>query len=210
MARLRREYNPDKPARRNRRPIIYIICEGKETEPLYFRHFRSRDCLVDITPVVSKHKAAEHLVKHAQSLIAHADYYPKDGDQIWCVFDCDDNTDAQIQTAQTYAERCGYQIAYSNPSFEYWYLLHFEMRNGHLRDSNAAIEILRRRKYLEDYEKHTDVYDQLLPYQEEAIHRAKERTEQLRQNEISVLCRDSNPVTTVYRLVELLNSKRRG
>lgn len=29
-------------------------------------------------------------MKHAKSLISQADYYPKDGDQLWCVFDCDD------------------------------------------------------------------------------------------------------------------------
>ena len=71
--------------RRKRRPIIYIICEGKETETLYFKHFCSRNCLVDIISISSKYKAAEHLVKHAKSLISQADYYPKDGDQLWCV-----------------------------------------------------------------------------------------------------------------------------
>ena len=74
---MRKEYDPNKTARRKRRPIIYIICEGKETETLYFKHFRSRNCLVDIIPISSKHKAAEHLVKHAKSLISQADYYPR-------------------------------------------------------------------------------------------------------------------------------------
>ncbi len=78
MAKLRREYNPDKAARRKRRPIIYIICEGKETETSYFKHFRSRNCLVDIIPISSKHKAAEHLVKHANSLISQMDYFPEE------------------------------------------------------------------------------------------------------------------------------------
>lgn len=87
MSKMRKEYDPNKVKRRKRKPIVYIICEGKETETLYFKHFRSRNCLVDIIPIPSKHKAAEHLVKHAKSLISQADYYPKDGDQLWCVFD---------------------------------------------------------------------------------------------------------------------------
>ena len=66
MAGMRKEYDPNKAGRRKRRPIIYIICEGKETEIKYFKHFRSRNCLVDIVPISSKHKAAEHLVKHAK------------------------------------------------------------------------------------------------------------------------------------------------
>ena len=88
MAGMRKEYDPNKAGRRKRRPIIYIICEGKETEIKYFKHFRSRNCLVDIVPISSKHKAAEHLVKHAKGLLSQSDYFPKDGDQLWCVFDC--------------------------------------------------------------------------------------------------------------------------
>ena len=86
MSKMRKEYDPNKVKRRKRKPIVYIICEGKETETLYFKHFRSRNCLVDIIPIPSKHKAAEHLVKHAKSLISQADYYPKDGDQLLCSF----------------------------------------------------------------------------------------------------------------------------
>ena len=44
MAGMRKEYDPNKAGRRKRRPIIYIICEGKETETKYFKHFRSRNC----------------------------------------------------------------------------------------------------------------------------------------------------------------------
>ena len=72
MSKMRKEYDPNKVTRRKRKPIIYIICEGKETETLYFKHFRSRNCLVDIIPISSKHKAAEHLVKHAKSLISQS------------------------------------------------------------------------------------------------------------------------------------------
>ena len=104
-AKFRKEYNPNKVARRKRRPIIYIICEGKETETLYFRHFRSRNCLVDVIPISSKHRAAEHLVKHAQALISQSDYYPEDGDQLWCVFDCDDNKNQELHQAVDYAEK---------------------------------------------------------------------------------------------------------
>ena len=31
MAKMRKEYDPNKVMRRKRRPIIYIICEGKKT-----------------------------------------------------------------------------------------------------------------------------------------------------------------------------------
>lgn len=205
---MRKEYNPNKVTRRKRRPIIYIICEGKETETLYFKHFRSRNCLVDIVPIPSKHKAAEHLVKHAKSLISQSNYYPKDGDQLWCVFDRDDNKDHELQAAVVYAQKQGYNIAYSNPSFEYWYLIHFEKRNGYLKDSDTVIDILKRNGYLANYEKSVDVYEQLQAHQQIAIERAKERVDQLGKDKTAVISCDSNPVTTVYELVEFLNSQR--
>ena len=40
------------------------------------------------------------------------------------------------------------------------------------------------------------------------IQYAKERVERLTRDQVAVICRDSNPVTTVYELVEFLNSKR--
>ncbi len=207
MTKPRKEYNPNRTARRKRRPVIYIICEGKETETLYFKHFRTRNCLVDIVPISSKHKAAEHLVKHAKALVSQLDFYPKDGDQLWCVFDCDDNKNSELQMAVEYAERHGYKIAYSNPCFEYWYLLHFEKRNAYLRNCDAVIEVLKNKGYLPDYSKSTDVFTRLYEYQQVAIQRAMEREEQLKKNQIETVSRDSNPSTTVYTLVEFLSSQ---
>ena len=104
-------------------------------------------------------------MKHAKSLISQADYYPKDGDQLWCVFDCDDNKDSELQAAIFYSEKHGYKIAYSNPAFEYWYLLHFEKRNGYLKDSATVIDILKNKGYLENYGKSVDVFEELQEHQ---------------------------------------------
>ena len=158
MVKMRKEYNPDKVHLRKRKPIMYIICEGKQTEILYFRHFRTRNCLVDIIPIPSKHRAAEALVKHAGSLVSHLNYYPKDGDQIWYVFDCDDNKDKELYSANSYAEKHGYKIIFSNPCFEYWYLLHFEKHDGYIKNCDSVIHILKDNSYLPDYGKNEDVF----------------------------------------------------
>lgn len=52
-------------------------------------------------------------------------YYPDERDVIWCVFDRDENSDAALQKAKQVAMKEGYRLAYSNPSFELWFLLHF-------------------------------------------------------------------------------------
>ncbi len=148
------------------------------------------------------------MVKHAKSLISQSDYCPGDGDQLWCVFDCDDNKDHELRAAADYAQKHHYRIAYSNPSFEYWYLIHFERQNSYLKDSDTVISILKDKGYLADYEKSVDVFDRLQPYQADAVRRAGERVKQLGADRVNVISRGSNPVTTVYELADFLNSKR--
>ena len=77
-----------------------------------------------------------------------------------------------------------------------------------MKDSAAVIDILKNKGYLENYGKSVDVFEELQDHQTEAIRYAKERVERLTRDQASVICRDSNPVTTVYELVEFLNSKR--
>ncbi|HIX68963.1 MAG TPA: RloB family protein, partial [Candidatus Anaerostipes excrementavium] len=103
--------------------------------------------------------------------------------------------------------KLGYGIAFSNPCFEYWYLLHFIQHNAYLKGSSEVIRLLQNKDRPEKYEKNLDVFDLLLPHQSEAIERAKKRLEQLYRDDIIVMSRDSNPSTTVHRLVEYLNTQ---
>ena len=49
--------------RRKRKPVVYLICEGSETEIRYFKKFRSRECNIDIVPIPSQYKSADKLVQ---------------------------------------------------------------------------------------------------------------------------------------------------
>lgn len=77
-----------------------------------------------------------------------------------------------------------------------------------MRDSAVVIDILKNKGYLKNYEKSMDVFDELQGHQAEALQYVKERVERLSRDHAALICRDSNPVTTVYKLVEFLNSKR--
>ena len=77
---------------RKRNPVVYLICEGSETEIRYFKRFRSRGCNIDIIPISSQYKSADKLVQKAKATMGNNPYYPEDGDSIWCVFDRDDNS----------------------------------------------------------------------------------------------------------------------
>lgn len=194
--------------RRKRNPVVYLICEGSETEIRYFKRFRSRECNIDIVPIPSQYKSADKLVQKARSTIGYSPYYPDEGDMIWCVFDRDDNTNAMLSKAKQMAIKEGYQIAFSNPSFEVWFLLHFNNQTTPVENCEAAIKLLKKKGSLEQYEKNKDVYDQLKPLQAAAIERAKKRVASLEAEHTEILTRESNPVTTVAELVEYLNSKQ--
>ena len=100
------------------------------------------------------------------------------------------------------------QIAFSNPSFEVWFLLHFSNQSTFVENCDAAIKLLKKKGRLEQYEKNKDVYEQLKPFQEVAIVRAKKRVPVLKTEHTEIISRESNPVTTVAELVQYLNSKQ--
>mgnify|MGYP000815156284 CR=1 FL=1 len=57
------------------------------------------------------------------------------------------------------------------------------------------------------YEKNKDYFDGLKPLQATAIQRAKARADQVQKQGLEPISRQSNPLTTVWELVEYLNSK---
>ena len=207
MGRIK-EISREPAHRRKRNPVVYLICEGKETEIRYFKRFRSRGCHIDIIPSPSQYKVADCLVQKARATMGTNPYYPEEGDVIWCVFDRDENSDAVLQKAKYAAKQKGYQLAYSNPSFELWFLLHFVNQRTKVANCQAVIRMLKQSGRMEKYEKNQDVYDQLKPLQKDAVERAKQRIHALEEENIEVISRESNPATTVAELVEYLNNKR--
>ena len=208
MGRIK-EYDRKAVRKRKRNPVVYIICEGAETEPRYFNAFRTRYCNIDIVTLSSSYKSADSLVRKAKSTLGEHPYYPDEGDVVWCVFDCDDNSDTMLRKAGEIADREGYKTAFSNPCFEYWYLLHFVDYVGYLENCDAVIRQLQKKGRLPDYAKSQDLYNRLLPIQAEAIRRAGKRMEAVVRERSHLLVRENNPVTNVHELVEFLNSKRR-
>ena len=107
--------------------MILIVCEGKNTEPSYFKQFRISSAIVKS---IGEGYNTISLVKRAKQLAKRKKY-----DQIWCVFDADpklDNTkQAQnFNNAIKLAEKHKFGIAYSNQAFEYWLILHLDDHQG--------------------------------------------------------------------------------
>jgi RloB-like protein len=105
---------------REPRPRFLIVCEGTKTEPHYFAGFNLGPRVV---PVGLGYNTVS-LVQEAIQL--QAEYR---ADQVWCVLDCDEYAKDQFNAALALAQQHHIQVAYSNPAFELWYLLHYHYIN---------------------------------------------------------------------------------
>ena len=122
-AQRRKEPSLERPiAGLTEKPYILIVCEGKNTEPSYFNQFRITSAKVKS---VGEGYNTVSLVKRAIALSQLGKY-----DQVWCVFDKDDFKDNDFNSAIQIAEANNFRVAYSNQSFEYWLILHFNDHQG--------------------------------------------------------------------------------
>lgn len=122
-ASRRTETNLERPvAKLIEKQLILIVCEGKNTETTYFNQFRLSSATIE--PVGEGYNTTS-LVSRAITLANKKKY-----DQVWCVFDKDDFKHDDFNNAIILAEanHCG--VAYSNQSFEYWLILHFDDHQG--------------------------------------------------------------------------------
>jgi hypothetical protein len=104
------------------KPTILIVCEGKNTEPSYFRQFKLSTAT--IKPIGEGYNTVS-LVNRAKQLSEERTY-----EQVWCVFDKDDFSNTDFNNAVQIAEANKFGVAYSNQAFEYWTILHFNDRQG--------------------------------------------------------------------------------
>ncbi len=171
---------------------ILIVCEGEKTEPHYLGSFGGPTLVVDVRGFgISPRK----LVDKALELGVQGDY-----EQIWCVFDRDDQSVGDFNGAIQRAESQGLRVAYSNQAFELWYLLHFHYYNtpmGRPNYSDKLSELLPG-----PYQKNDQhMYALLLSKQSTAVGNAERLLNEYSPPNPG---RD-DPSTTVHLLVQELN-----
>ena len=148
------------------RPInerILILCEGRKTEPNYFKgirqdkmHSRKLAALQIVVQDTMKNTAKE-LVAEAIALIKEAKQERNPYDSVWIIVDKDGYTKhpESFDRAKAY----GIHICFSSPCFEYWILLHFEYTTAPFRNCEEVIDRLR--LYIQGYEKAGHHYELL-------------------------------------------------
>lgn len=176
------------------RKIVLIVCEGERTEPNYFKSFRLPTKVIEIKGVGMNTLS---IVEHAVSLKEQYDY-----DEVWCVFDRDSFPKTRVSAAFRLITENKFKVAFSNESFELWYLLHYCYLDTKITRAQYCVKLS---KYLGfDYEKNNPkIYEILLHKQSDAIRNAK-RLEKIYPITTGNEC-DAAPTTSVYKLVERLN-----
>jgi hypothetical protein len=124
-----------RPGRRPPGRCILIVCEGAETEPNYFESLRDYLKLSTISVKIEDRAGAPiSVVEEARAQVEKRLQDFRDGrtnappfEAIWCVFDVENPRHNQtFDRAVQVADQNDYQLAVSNPAFEFWYVLHFE------------------------------------------------------------------------------------
>lgn len=198
------------------RPIntnsFLIVTEGERTEPLYLKGIQKKikekmDGRIDVIeiPVIDIYgegcgtgkliEVTERIVKEAKILYQN----------VWVVFDKDDFDDFDV--AIQLGKEKGYQVAWSNQSFEYWLYLHFNYSDSalHRYDWNEKLNEIFKQYNLGDgtYRKNYDnIYDLVNVYDgvNSAIRNAKRRMAGfVDERDIPS---QYDPGTMVYKLVE--------
>ena len=187
---------------RKEKPMIIITAEGRnETEARYFNNFRTADC-----PYIIKFHKAGHLTdptKLAESIRKRWDAEEADvrtGDMAFVVVDLDNKESKAKEIQQLEAKSSVEKFIVSNPSFEVWYLLHYEYSTRSYMNADAVIRELK--KHYPGYEKTSDMYPLLKEKIDEATANAEKLEDYHKAEEHSHPDANCNPYTDVHKLVK--------
>ncbi len=185
--------------------IVLIVSEGK-TETRYFDRFNRYNDLFRIISVYSKERDPIHLIKkHAKTAINKYNINKK-RDFVWLVFDFDENEE-RVEEAIKIAKKENFNVALSIPSFELWIVLHYRFWEHRCTNEDINTEV---EKQIPNHKSRSDIYEVLYPNIQVALDNAKKlKNRKTDLNEEELYTSKANPITHVFKLVELLESGRK-
>lgn len=212
---------PNKPRRFERRPPkreeggkIIIVCEGSKTEKYYFNAIRV-DLRLTTGQIAVSHPNGTNprlIVKSAcekrrEQIDENA--WNEKTDNAWAVYDGVEHfrTDpAGWHEALTIARDHKINLAITNPSFELYYLLHFQDQTGWLER-----DVVKRKledNWIKNYEKNVIYYPELLkPLTDAAVDRARKIAKYAKENNLELhkhLCAEgvADLVVSLHKLAK--------
>lgn len=194
---MKRSYRRRGPSR-SPKPRIVVVTEGTSTEPLYLKLFRQlhgvSSVAVEVIPLGQDPRSVvERAILEQDESASDAD---AEDDSFWAVFDRDEHS--RFDEAVDLAKGNHIPTAISNPCFELWAILHYELldapisrRGCQRRLAELCPSYGKSGKRFEDEEAIRNSYDA-------AVRRARTLLVR-RRNEQQPY---GNPSTTVYELTE--------
>ncbi len=183
-----------------------IVCEGEKTEPNYFKGLKKKindkygrkvDVLIPEIDIKGTGKNTTDLVNYTDKYVNYAN---KRYGEVWVVFDKDDYTDEQFDSA---IANCNYKVAWSNPNFELWLLSHLKKVNRYISKDNVMDELNKefQKNSLGEYTKNdVNIFDKVTS--EGKLHTAIRNCEYMEEINKDGQASKRNPMTKVYKVVE--------
>ncbi|TYQ24681.1 RloB domain-containing protein [Pseudanabaena sp. UWO311] len=187
---------------------ILIACEGKQTEPKYFNAIRQDLRLTTVQVLILPHDGTDPLSVVNAVLEARKDKKREktwfdDQDSAWAVFDGDEhianNRPNWCQAIQI-AKHQKINLAITNPSIEFWYLIHFQAHSAIIARDKAKDRL---KQHIPNYDKARCYYpEKLKELTQDAIARAKDLDNLAKQNKLAEY---ANPCCSgISQLVDML------
>ena len=189
---------------------LLVACEGSKSEPYYlksfFRYLVKEHKINSKSFVIAKHKHTDptgvlgDLLDFNEEQLSYKDFEHR-----WIIIDRDEErTNGGGHQLKNYneaihkANNLGVKVAFSNPSYEIWYLLHYQYRNTGLSRDDVVAEL----EKIIDYKKNDpNMFDKLLPNLDTAIKNASKLIDNC--NKPVGLC---NPSTNMHELIKCLKT----
>ena len=187
---------------------VLIVTEGKKTEVFYFRACAEASGVASCVTVTHHPDGAspDKVLEQAEKLAGEAARRGSPYGSVYCVMDQDahstfDATLHRLKTLENFQAICSY------PSFEYWFLLHFEytrspfVKVGRFSPGDCVVKALR--KHWPQYEKQCETVWAKL---QDRLPTAKKNAQRARKE--AKVTGEPNPSTQADQLVEALKNLR--
>jgi len=215
MAKRRRHYRTSRsfdrrPGRRPPRKCVLIVCEGRKTEPAYFKGFCKKLRLHSAEVRICGEECGNAPVSVVEFARQETQQRKRDAKQgrallpfesVWCVMDVEQHgKNPTLSDALQRARDGKLNTVLSNPCFEFWILLHFEDTAKPFTNCDEVITTLQK-VMGRPYRKGGDIFDLLSPNIGEAIRRATSLERRQRYDDANPV---PNPSTQAHHLTEFL------
>lgn len=127
---------------------VLIVCEGEQTETLYFESLKQEYDLsstnVVVTDASSLGSDPMNIIKQAERLYKNSQKENNAFDRVFCVFDKDQHSNYDMAVRKLSNTNGKFTAITSVPCFEYWLLLHFEYSTKPFSSALAVISELKK------------------------------------------------------------------